>query len=37
MAIYLKAELKNRFEEIKDNKIIPQAAILDPRLKNMVL
>lgn len=34
MANSLKAELiKKRFEEIEDNEIISQAAILDPRIK----
>lgn len=33
MANSLKAELKKRFEEIEDNEIISQAAILDPRFK----
>ncbi|KAL4085139.1 hypothetical protein QTP88_011338 [Uroleucon formosanum] len=33
MANSLKAQLKKRFEEIEDNEIISQAAILDPRFK----
>jgi len=33
MANSLKAQLKKRFEEIEDNEIISQAAILDPKFK----
>lgn len=33
MAISLKSELKKRFDEIEDNELISQAAILDPRFK----